>query len=297
MYVDTSYDPDPATGHDGTIAPQSAREVLAGVLANEGADLSAHETLERAHRQAEDFTVLAAEYETLARVAQQQRWDALLDRSGLGPDGLVQIRRSEVYGPLLAALRAAESRGLDVEKTFPKLVAARPLSDAEDPASVMHGRVERWAQAAGSKRQGGTNLIAGLVPRATGVSDPDMARALVERDKAMERRARELAEQAIAQDEGWVRRLGPPPGDPAGRERWIEAVSTVAAYRHRWNIGNDHRSLGSGRAVTTIEGMEQRQHAQAATSMASRTTGKPSVKPSDTGVFAAGVSTAGGVEL
>ena len=47
IYVDTSFDPDPATGHDGTIA-QSATEVLIGVLANEGADLSAHEVLERA---------------------------------------------------------------------------------------------------------------------------------------------------------------------------------------------------------------------------------------------------------
>jgi hypothetical protein len=83
LYVDTTFDPDPATGHAGTIAPQSASDVLAGVLANERADLSAHETLERAQRQAEDFTILAAEYETLARVAQQQRWDELLDRSGL----------------------------------------------------------------------------------------------------------------------------------------------------------------------------------------------------------------------
>ena len=84
LYVDTSFDPDPATGHDGTLAPQSAREVLAGVLANEGADLSAHEVLERAQRHTEDFSVLAAEYETLARAAQQRRWDDLLDRSGLG---------------------------------------------------------------------------------------------------------------------------------------------------------------------------------------------------------------------
>jgi hypothetical protein len=41
--------------------------VLTGVLANEGADISAHEILERAQRRAQDFGVLAAEYETLAR--------------------------------------------------------------------------------------------------------------------------------------------------------------------------------------------------------------------------------------
>jgi hypothetical protein len=38
-----------------------------------------------------------------------------------------------------------------VEGVFPKLVALRSLDDAEDPAAVMHARVERWAQTAGSK--------------------------------------------------------------------------------------------------------------------------------------------------
>ena len=109
LYVDTTFDPDPATGHDGTMAQQSASEVLAGVLANEGADLSAHEVLERAQRHIEDFSVLAAEYETLARAAQQQRWDDLLDRSGLEPGRLEQVRQSPAHGPLLAALRAVEA--------------------------------------------------------------------------------------------------------------------------------------------------------------------------------------------
>ena len=90
------------------------------MLANEGADLSAHEALELAQRRAEDFAVLAAEYETLAAVALQQRFDELLDRSGLGADHLEQIRQSDSYGPLLAALRDAESRGLDVNRHLPR---------------------------------------------------------------------------------------------------------------------------------------------------------------------------------
>ena len=111
VYVDTTFDPDPATGHDGTIARQSASEVLTGILANEGADLSAHETLERAQRQAQDFGVLGAEYETLARAAQQQRWDELLGRSGLEPRRLEQVRQSPAYGPLLATLRMPKRAG------------------------------------------------------------------------------------------------------------------------------------------------------------------------------------------
>ena len=271
MYVDTSFDPDPATGHDGTIAQQSASEVLAGVLANEGADLSAHEVLERAQRHSEDFSVLAAEYETLARAAQQQRWDDLLGRSGLEPRRLEQVRQSPAYGPLLAALRDAEAHGLDVERTFPRLVAARPLDDAEDPAAVLRDRVERWTQVAGSSRRAGTSLIAGLIPRAVGVTDPDMARGLEERDEAMQRRARALAEQAIERESA----LGTPARCPpyrtrVARERWIEAVTTVVAYRDRWNIDDDHLPLGSKGPARSIEAINQRNLAQAALERASK---------------------------
>jgi conjugative relaxase-like TrwC/TraI family protein len=272
IYVDTSFDPDPATGHDGTLAQQSAREVLAGVLANEGADLSAHETLERAQRHTEDFSVLAAEYETLARAAQQQRWDDLLDRSGLESRRLEQVRQSPAYGPLLAALRDAEAHGLDMEQTLPRLVATRPLDDAEDPAAVLRDRVNHWAHVVGSSRRASTNLIAGLIPRAVGLTDPDMARGLEERDEAMQHRARALAERAIEQNQVWVRRLGGPPPDRVARERWIEAVTTVAAYRERWNIGDDHRPLGSKVTARTIEAINQRNLAQAAVNRASRLT-------------------------
>jgi hypothetical protein len=264
IYVDTSFDPDPATGHDGTIAPQSASEVLTGVLANEGADLSAHETLERAQLRAEDFGVLAAEYETLARAAQQQRWDDLLGRSELEPRRLEQVRQSPAYGPLLAALRDAEAHGLDVEQTFPGLVATRPLDDAEDPAAVLRDRVHRWAQVVGSSRRASTNLIAGLIPRAVGLTDPDMARGLEEREEAMQRRARELAEQAIERNQIWARRLGIAPSDPRARERWIEAVTTVVAYRDRWNIDDEHLPLGPKGPALSIEAINQRNLARAA---------------------------------
>lgn len=91
-----------------------------------------------------------------------------------------------------------------------------------------------------------------------------MARALDERDQAMERRARELASEAIESRQVWVRRLGRPPSDPARREAWTRAVSIVAAYRDRWGIGTDHRPLGPESAVKTIEAVGHRKRAQVA---------------------------------
>ncbi len=289
IYVDTSFDPDPATGHDGTIASQSASDVLAAVLANEGADLSAHEVLARAQRHTEDFSVLVAEYETLARAAQQQHWDDLLDRSGLEPRRLEQVRQSPAYGPLLSALRDAETHGLDLQQTFPKLVAIRPLDDAQDPAAVLRDRVERWAQLGGSSRRAGTGLIAGLIPRAAGVTDPDIARGLEERGEAMQRRARVLAEQAIERNQTWVRWLGIAPTEPPAKERWIEAVTTVVAYRDRWNIDDEHLPLGPKGPARSIEAISQRNLARAALDRASRLSGASEARQPEPGAVDVGL--------
>ena len=53
------------------------------MLRNEGADLAAHEMIRRAQHEAEGMERLSAEYLTLATLAQAERWDALLARSGL----------------------------------------------------------------------------------------------------------------------------------------------------------------------------------------------------------------------
>jgi hypothetical protein len=261
------------------VTPQSAREVLVAVLAREGSEVSAHEAMRRAQDQAEDFATLASEYLTIAREAQHQRYDELIDACGLSPHERASVQSSEAYGPLLAALRDAESRGFDVVSVLPKLAAARTFEDADDVAGVLHARVERWAAAAGSRQEAQPNLVAGLIPRALGVSDPDMARALQERDEAMERHAGELAEQALSEGRAWARRLGPPPTAPAKREAWVRAISTVAAFRERWGVGADPRPLGPDSVVSSVEGLGHRRRAQAAIARATRLTNDPRPEP------------------
>jgi hypothetical protein len=246
-------------------APQSARDALVAVLARQGSEVSAHEAMRRAEAQAEDFAVLASEYLTIAREAQQERFDELLDACGLSPDERATVGSSEAYGPLLAALRDAEAHGLDVTAALPKLAAARSFEGADDVASVLHTRVERWVAAAAEGRpEAWTGFVAGLVPRALGVGDPDMARALQERDEAMERRARELAEQALHDGAAWARRLGPAPVAPGKKEAWLRSLSTVAAFRERWGVSSGSLPLGPDSAVTSIEGLVHRRRAEAA---------------------------------
>jgi len=80
----------------------------------------------------------------------------------------------------------------------------------------------------------------------------------------MQRRAQQLALLAIEGDETWLRRLGEPPVAPPARRQWVEAISSVAAYRDRWNIGSDDRPLRSGRAVGATEAGGDLKRAQAA---------------------------------
>ncbi len=179
----------------------------------------------------------------------------------------------------MGALRDADSRELDVEAAFPKLVAARTLDDAEDLAAVLHGRGDRWATAAGSRRQAATDLIAGLIPRATGISDPDMARALTERDQAMESGRDTSPRMPSTTATSGSSGSATTPANPAAREVWLRAVSTVAAYRDRWGTGNDHRPLGSENAVNTIEQLGHRNRAQAAVEVAHDSAGSASACP------------------
>ena len=90
------------------------------------------------------------------------------------------------------------------------------------------------------------------------MADPDMARALAERDQAMEDRARALAERAVAQRHGWVHQFGPAPSDPVRREQWMGAVTTVAAYRDLAHI-TSRQGVGIDLRVNQLE---RRQYVQ-----------------------------------
>jgi ATP-dependent exoDNAse (exonuclease V) alpha subunit len=109
LFVDTHYDPDPQTSHDEASEPATAKEMLAAVLRNEGADVAAHDMIRRQHSEADGLERLSAEYLTLATLAQQERWDNLFARSGLSDADLAAVRASTAHGPLLAAFRDSES--------------------------------------------------------------------------------------------------------------------------------------------------------------------------------------------
>ncbi|MHB2028661.1 MAG: MobF family relaxase [Acidimicrobiales bacterium] len=234
LYVDTHYDPDPDTGHDGLTKIPTALEVLAGVLHHEGADVSATDMIRQS--QTQSIAALVAEYDTIVSMAEGGRWDEVLSQSGLSDTELAQAKASPAYAALLAQLRDAESRGFDVHTELPMLVTGRSFDDADDVASVLHHRINHYVAEVGYPAPPANELVAGLFPRPTGITDPDVALALDDRADAIEQRARELATIAIERGDAWVQGFGDVPDTGELYERWVLEVAAGAAYFDRWMV-------------------------------------------------------------
>jgi conjugative relaxase-like TrwC/TraI family protein len=215
----------------------TTKSVLLGVLANSGAELSAHQTVKAEQDTWASIAQLAAEYETIAAAAQRDRWASLIRACSLTPADAESAIESEAFGPLAAELRRAEANGHNVEQLLPAAVARHGLDDAEDVAAVLRHRLALATKTSGSGRgRRPTKLIVGFIPEALGSMAPDMRQALDERRNLIEQRAAALAEEAIRTKAPWVRRLGDLPQDRRDRALWQRAVMTIAAYRDRYGV-------------------------------------------------------------
>ena len=178
--------------------------------------MAAHDVIRREQNEAEGIERLSAEYLTLATAAQAERWDAFSSVPGLTRADIDAVRASEAQAPLLAAFREAESLASISRGPSHNWSPCGPC-----PTPSTSPRCSTLGSIGGHKRRAvrpeDDHLIAGLIPRVRGVTDPDKARALTERDNAMESRARTLAYQAIEGSQAWVQYLGTVPADPGHR--------------------------------------------------------------------------------
>ena len=188
--------------------------------------------------QTQSIATLVAEYDTIISMAEGTRWDEVLSQSGLSDTELSQAKASPAYAALLAQLRDAESRGFDVDTELPLLVMGRSFDDAEDVASVLHHRIDRYVTGVGYPSPPANELVAGIFPRPTGITDPDVVLSLNDRADTIEQRARELAIFAIERGDAWVQDFGDPPATGEGYEQWVLEVASGAAYFDRWGIDN-----------------------------------------------------------
>jgi hypothetical protein len=78
----------------------TAGTVLFGVLKHSGAELSAHQTIMEEQERWSSIAQLAAEYETIAAVAQRDRWVSLMRGCELTQVQLDSVLESDSFGPL-----------------------------------------------------------------------------------------------------------------------------------------------------------------------------------------------------
>ncbi len=218
--------------------PVTARTILYGVLQHKGAEKSAHEMIQAEQEKWSTIAELAAEYETIAQQAQRDRFAAAVTDSGLNTDQAAAVMNGESFGSLIAQLRRTEADGHQPERLLSRAAQAGGLDGTRDPAAVLTGRLAELtaARAGGTRPRYRPRYVAGLLPEASGPMPTDMRRSLTELRDLIEQRATTLADQALAQQQPWARRLGPPPTDPAQRAAWRQELRIVAAYRGRYGI-------------------------------------------------------------
>lgn len=187
-YVLTEQDDDNHSAPHGDGGETSARSVLTGVLANRGAELSAHQTITDDQDHRASVARLAAEYDTIAAGAQRGRW-ASLRRAGLDAGQLDDVLGSDAFGPLAAELRRAEANGHNLDRLLPAAVHRHRLDDADDIAAALRRRVELASSQRPRHRGDSPRLIAGLIPEARGPTAPDLRQALDECRNLIEQRA------------------------------------------------------------------------------------------------------------
>lgn len=189
-------------------------------------------------------------------------------------------------GPILAAwpawpalrdaLVALERAGLDPVAVLDHVIRERDLTDADDLAAVLHYRINAHADyarilAAPRPSSPPTPAADGLegsydprdedpAPGAAGrlllddlgLTLPDAAdtgdKAIYARRlaAAMDRRARELADLALAaaSGEGWTRAYGPPPADEREARAWTRRLTSAALYRDLVGHTGEHDPVG-----------------------------------------------------
>ncbi|WP_433018078.1 MobF family relaxase [Kribbella sp. CA-294648] len=203
---------------------QTMQDVLEAILENPGVEFSAHEVMRQEFDNATRLDRLIPIHEHLCQLDARNRFSPAISTSGLDRADLAALEASPAYGPLISALRRAETAGLDVAQVLRRTVQQSSLNNATDVAAVLHTRVGRLTARAIRRTSHHPPLIAGLVTPADRVSDPTLIAPLRELEAQIAQRATWLADNAAAKRPPWYR--------PIARELLIE----VAAYRERYSI-------------------------------------------------------------
>ena len=233
--------------------PLTRVEQLARVLARSDADLSATETLQLEVDRHASLSTLLDEYDLLAREAQTQRWAILLDIAPFTGNVADDVFTSPYYEHLEGALARHEAAGHDVTAILTTLAPTiTPGEDQADPAAQLAKRIDHATTNLAQGRGPRPRRVAGLIPTPAEPIPDDMQAALTERRQLIEAAVRRALHHALDASQDWTKQLGRVPTARRARGVWLDHATTVALYRHRYEVTGP-APLGNPKNITNAQ--------------------------------------------
>lgn len=125
-------------------ASYAGREVLEKVLAREGAELSATDTIKALQEQASSLSTLAPNHQHRLDVLTAQRYTSLL-ADVLGQPMAAQIIEDSAFTAVVRALNTAEAAGWQPERLIADAARRGDLAAADNPAKLLAWRINATA--------------------------------------------------------------------------------------------------------------------------------------------------------
>jgi hypothetical protein len=237
--------PDPGKTDDTPVLDPVT--VLAAIMARDGSELSATETLERELANADHLGVLGGIWDDVTRSLQAAKYTNAL-RAALPADQAEQVVNDPASTWLWRTLREAETTGLDASSVLREAVQSRSMAGARDIARVLDARIRRTIK---GRQPHPPGRWADRVPAG---GPAELTRYLRELAELMDDRARRLGEHTAQTQPAWARHaLGPLPRDPAAALDWEHRASIIAAYRERYGYDHPADPIGPEPATMTPE--------------------------------------------
>ncbi|MVT27185.1 relaxase domain-containing protein [Nesterenkonia alkaliphila] len=238
-------------------------EQLARTLARSDTDLSATETLKAETDRHASLKTLMDEYDVLAREAEHERWETLLDVAPFTPDVSETVFTSPYYERLEAALSRHEADGHNVTRILTLMAPSIGAGeDHDDPAAKLANIIEKATHTL-TRQRDIRPRVGGLIPTPSGPLEDDIQTALTARQKLIEAGAHRLLGHALDTDRTWTKHLGTPPMRARARAAWMESAATIALYRHRYDI-EEPAPLGDVQQIRGSDQATQKRHAAGA---------------------------------
>lgn len=218
---------------DPSLQPQW-QEILAEVLAAEGAERTAHEIRDTEQTSADSQERLSAEYDYLAQIAAAEDLTEFLKVHS--PGNIDELRQSPSWGAAIAAWR----RSTAINRPSAQRVVANALetcTSAKDATAVIHTRLRSFLN---GMPAGGPDPLA--EPIHTGRRD--LASMISQVRMRIQDRADKVTFEALMHDPEWKRnllRILPP---SVSLDDTLPLIGRVATYRDRWGLDGSPHPLG-----------------------------------------------------